>query len=47
MKTMTFKAALIGQSALEQATIDQIMIDLGGTENKEKFGAEILFKRFH
>lgn len=34
--------ALIGQSALEQASIDQIMIDLDGTENKEKFGANAI-----
>ncbi|MCJ8312159.1 MAG: phosphopyruvate hydratase [Pseudomonadales bacterium] len=31
--------ALIGQDALDQANIDQIMIDLDGTENKDKFGA--------
>ncbi|OUR75075.1 phosphopyruvate hydratase [Colwellia psychrerythraea] len=35
-------AALIGQNALEQANIDQIMIDLDGTENKEKFGANAI-----
>ena len=34
--------ALIGQSALAQASIDQIMIDLDGTENKEKFGANAI-----
>ena len=34
--------ALIGQSALEQANIDKIMIDLDGTENKEKFGANAI-----
>lgn len=34
--------ALIGQNALEQANIDQIMIDLDGTENKEKFGANAI-----
>ncbi len=36
------QTALIGQNALEQATIDQIMIDLDGTENKEKFGANAI-----
>ncbi len=34
--------ALVGQNALEQAKIDQIMIDLDGTENKEKFGANAI-----
>jgi enolase len=34
--------ALIGQSALEQTNIDKIMIDLDGTENKEKFGANAI-----
>lgn len=34
--------ALVGQNALEQANIDQIMIDLDGTENKEKFGANAI-----
>ena len=34
--------ALIGQSAFEQANIDKIMIDLDGTENKEKFGANAI-----
>ena len=34
--------ALIGQNALEQANIDQIMIDLDGTENKEQFGANAI-----
>ncbi len=34
--------ALVGQSALEQAKVDQIMIDLDGTENKEKFGANAI-----
>ena len=34
--------ALIGQSAFEQANVDQIMIDLDGTENKEKFGANAI-----
>jgi len=34
--------ALVGQNALEQANIDKIMIDLDGTENKEKFGANAI-----
>ncbi|HBY86365.1 MAG TPA: phosphopyruvate hydratase [Colwellia sp.] len=34
--------ALIGQNALDQANIDQVMIDLDGTENKEKFGANAI-----
>ena len=34
--------ALIGQSAFEQANIDKIMIDLDGTENKGKFGANAI-----
>jgi len=34
--------ALVGQNALEQAKIDQIMIDLDGTENKENFGANAI-----
>ncbi len=33
---------LKGQNALEQAKIDGIMIDLDGTENKEKFGANAI-----
>ncbi|NVK22088.1 MAG: phosphopyruvate hydratase [Kangiellaceae bacterium] len=33
------KNALIGQDASNQANIDQIMLDLDGTENKEKLGA--------
>jgi enolase len=39
---VNIQAALIGQSALEQANIDQIMIDLDGTENKEQFGANAI-----
>ncbi|WP_394172244.1 phosphopyruvate hydratase [Thalassotalea litorea] len=35
-------SALIGKNALEQAQIDQIMIDLDGTENKENFGANAI-----
>ncbi|MBU2894456.1 phosphopyruvate hydratase [Colwellia sp. D2M02] len=34
--------ALIGQNSHEQSQIDQIMIDLDGTENKEKFGANAI-----
>ncbi len=34
--------ALIGQDALAQATIDRTMIELDGTENKEKFGANAI-----
>ena len=35
-------AALIGKDAADQATIDQIMIDLDGTENKANFGANAI-----
>ncbi|WOH37343.1 phosphopyruvate hydratase [Thalassotalea fonticola] len=34
--------ALIGKSALAQSEIDQLMIDLDGTENKETFGANAI-----
>ncbi|EGR0287667.1 phosphopyruvate hydratase [Vibrio cholerae] len=34
--------ALVGKDAKEQATIDQIMIDLDGTENKSNFGANAI-----
>ncbi|MCF6434643.1 phosphopyruvate hydratase [Pseudoalteromonas sp. MMG022] len=34
--------ALEGKDALEQRAIDQIMIDLDGTENKEKLGANAI-----
>lgn len=34
--------ALIGQEAAEQSKIDQIMIDLDGTENKEVLGANAI-----
>ncbi|MGB0936481.1 MAG: phosphopyruvate hydratase [Colwellia sp.] len=34
--------ALIGQNALDQSNVDKIMIDLDGTENKEKFGANAI-----
>jgi enolase len=36
------KDAVIGQNPFEQEKIDQIMIDLDGTENKEKFGANAI-----
>ena len=35
-------SALIGQNALAASNIDQIMIDLDGTENKENFGANAI-----
>ncbi|OBT17333.1 phosphopyruvate hydratase [Vibrio sp. UCD-FRSSP16_10] len=35
-------AALIGKDAKDQAAIDQVMIDLDGTENKSKFGANAI-----
>ncbi|WP_429180519.1 phosphopyruvate hydratase [Aeromonas salmonicida] len=34
--------ALLGKDAKNQAAIDQIMIDLDGTENKSKFGANAI-----
>ncbi len=34
--------AILGKSALAQEEIDQIMIDLDGTENKENFGANAI-----
>jgi len=34
--------ALIGKDALAQSDVDQLMIDLDGTENKEKFGANAI-----
>ncbi|MCU4676904.1 phosphopyruvate hydratase [Catenovulum sp. 2E275] len=34
--------ALVGKNALEQAQIDKIMIDLDGTENKDKLGANAI-----
>lgn len=36
------KPALIGRNANNQAEIDQIMIELDGTENKEKLGANTI-----
>ncbi|MBR9726523.1 phosphopyruvate hydratase [Shewanella intestini] len=35
-------AALVGKDVLAQAELDQIMIDLDGTENKAKFGANAI-----
>jgi len=35
-------SALVGQEANEQAKVDQIMIDLDGTENKETLGANAI-----
>ena len=34
--------ALVGQDALNQSKVDQIMIDLDGTENKDKLGANAI-----
>jgi enolase len=36
------QAALLGKEAVDQAGLDKIMIDLDGTENKEKFGANAI-----
>ncbi len=36
------KAALLGKNAYKQAEIDQIMIDLDGTESKSKLGANAI-----
>jgi enolase len=36
------QAALLGKNAVAQAALDKIMIDLDGTENKEKFGANAI-----
>lgn len=35
-------AALVGKDAKNQAEVDQIMLDLDGTENKSKFGANAI-----
>ncbi|MEZ7861879.1 MAG: phosphopyruvate hydratase [Aeromonadaceae bacterium] len=35
-------AALVGKDAADQATVDQIMINLDGTENKSNFGANAI-----
>ena len=34
-----FREAVIGKNALEQANIDNLLIELDGTENKSRFGA--------
>ena len=34
--------ALIGKSAVDQASLDQLMLDLDGTENKSKLGANAI-----
>ncbi|MDR7120632.1 phosphopyruvate hydratase [Rheinheimera soli] len=36
------KAALVGKNAYQQAEVDQIMIDLDGTESKSKLGANAI-----
>lgn len=36
------RAALLGKDAFDQRAIDQVMIDLDGTENKAKFGANAI-----
>ncbi len=36
------KAALLGKEAYEQESLDQVMIDLDGTENKSRLGANSL-----
>ncbi len=36
------KEALLGKDAADQAAIDQLMIDLDGTENKGRFGANAI-----
>lgn len=36
------KSALVGKDATDQAAIDQVMLDLDGTENKEKLGANAI-----
>jgi len=38
----TIVSALLGQNSYDQETIDRIMIDLDGTENKEKLGANAI-----
>ena len=35
-------AALKGQNALAQSDVDQVMLNLDGTENKENFGANAI-----
>ena len=36
------RQALLGKSVADQAVVDQIMIDLDGTENKERLGANAI-----
>ncbi|GAA6183389.1 MULTISPECIES: phosphopyruvate hydratase [Alteromonadaceae] len=36
------QTSLLGKDALDQRAVDQIMIDLDGTENKEQFGANAI-----
>lgn len=36
------KAALLGKDAADQAALDKLMIDLDGTPNKERFGANAI-----
>ncbi|AUD78440.1 phosphopyruvate hydratase [Kangiella profundi] len=36
------KSTLVGKDATDQAVIDQVMLDLDGTENKEKLGANAI-----
>ncbi|HEY9030114.1 MAG TPA: phosphopyruvate hydratase [Kangiella sp.] len=36
------KSALVGKDATDQIAIDQVMLDLDGTENKEKLGANAI-----
>ena len=38
----SIKAALIGRDAADQAGLDQVMLDLDGTENKSKLGANAI-----
>lgn len=38
----SISALLVGQNALQQRVIDQLMIDADGTENKEKYGANAI-----
>ncbi|MBL4827330.1 MAG: phosphopyruvate hydratase, partial [Spongiibacteraceae bacterium] len=38
----TIRNLLLGKDASDQRSIDQIMIDADGTENKEKFGANAI-----
>ena len=38
----TIAARLIGQSALEQVAVDRLLLDLDGTPNKGKLGANAM-----